>query len=453
MRAIWRSFRARLIVGSIVWIVGGVAVSGVALSELFREQVTEQFDGELHGHAAELAALVDLGPGGQPYLHRRLSDPRFLPVGSGYYWQIDGPQGAVTASPSLGANRLAFSGPHPRAGEERHSFVLGPTGKLRLVETSVTVPGTTAPLRIGIGTDERLLQQVLSEFNRTLALSLGVIALGLVTAAFLQVWLGLRPLGRVREALGDVRRGTAARLPDDAPSEVQPLVHDLNALLEANHEMIRRARSQAGNLAHGLKTPLAILVDEGDRLRERGDREASETILTQCSRMRRQIDYQIARARAAASRSAPGAVADVPLSLDAILSAMRRLHGRRGVIFELEAEADLLAAVDAQDLGEMLANLVDNAGKWAKGRVAVRAATGHDQQIRITVDDDGPGLPAEAYDVVFNVGEKFDEQAPGSGLGLAIVRDLAILYGGRVWLEASPIGGLRAILELPAANA
>lgn len=452
MRAIWRSFRARLIVGSIVWIVGGVAVSGIALSELFREQVTEQFDGELHGHAAELAALVDVGPDGQPYLHRLLSDPRFLPVGSGYYWQIDGPQGAVTSSPSLGAGRLTFHGPHPKAGEERHSFIDGPTGQVRLVETTVMVPGTETPLRIGIGTDERLLEEVLSKFNRTLALSLGVIALGLVTAAFLQVWLGLRPLGRVRAALGEVRRGTAARLPDDAPSEVQPLVHDLNALLEANHEMIRRARSQAGNLAHGLKTPLAILVDEGDRLRERGDHEASETILTQCNRMRRQIDYQIARARAAASRSAPGAVADVAPNLDAIMSAMRRLHERRGVAFELEAEAHLLAAVDAQDLGEMVANLVDNAGKWARGRVVVRAATGHDQEIRITVDDDGPGLPAEAYDVVFNVGEKFDEQAPGSGLGLAIVRDLAILYGGRVWLEASPAGGLRAILELPAAH-
>lgn len=451
MRAFWKSFRARLIVGSVVWIVGGVAVSGLALSELFREHVTEQFDGELHGHAAELAALVDLDSAGRPYLHRRLSDPRFLPPGSGFYWQIDNPDGASASSPSLAGASLPLSGPPPAAGEETHSFVVGPTGQVRLVQRTVRLAGSPAPLRIGIGADERLLQAVLSEFNRTLALSLGIIALGLVAAAFLQVWFGLQPLSRVRAALGDVRRGKAARLPHEAPSEVRPLVDDLNALLDANHEMIRRARSQAGNLAHGLKTPLAILADEGERLRAKGDTEAADTVLAQCDRMRRQIDFQIARARAAASRSSPGAAAEVKPNLETILSAMRRLHGRRGVSFELQAGGQAFVAVEVQDFSEMVANLIDNAGKWAKAKVVVSVAAASDQLVRILVDDDGPGLPAEACEVVFNIGQRLDEQAPGSGLGLSIVRDLAVLYGGRVWLEPSPKGGLRAVLELPAA--
>jgi signal transduction histidine kinase len=450
MQGVWTSFRARLIVGSIVWIVAGVAVSGFALSSLFREHVTEQFDAELHGHAAELEALVDVDAAGRPHLHRRLSDPRFLPPGSGYYWQIDNPNGASTPSPSLAGARLNLDGPAPPIGEELHSFIEGPTGKVRLVERSVRLAGSGAPLRIGIGADERLLEGVLAEFNRTLALSLGVIALGLVGAAFLQVGFGLQPLGRVRAALGDVRRGKAARLPDEAPSEVRPLVDDLNALLEANHEMIRRARSQAGNLAHGLKTPLAILADEGERLRAKGDIEAADTILAQCDRMRRQIDFQIARARAAASRSAPGAASEVRPTLETILKAMRRLHGRRGIDFSLEAHGSNIVAVEAQDLSEMVANLVDNAGKWARAKVAVSVTAGVDQMVRITVDDDGPGLPAEACEVVFNLGQRLDEQAPGSGLGLAIVRDLASLYGGRVWLEPSPTAGLRAVLELPA---
>lgn len=449
MRRIWTSFRTRLIIGSVVWICVGVAVSGVALSELFRAHVTEQFDGELHGHAAELAALVDLDAAGRPYLHRRLSDPRFLPPGSGFYWQIDASDGQSAASPSLAGSALPLDGPPPAPGVERHSFIDGPTGEVRLVQRTVRLARAGDTLRIGIGADERLLQSVLADFNRTLALSLGVIALGLIAAAFMQVWFGLQPLTKVRASLADVRQGRAERLPTDAPDEVMPLVDDLNALIDANHEMIRRARAQAGNLAHGLKTPLAILVDEGERLRAAGDASAAAVILAQCDRMRRQIDYQIARARAAASRSAPGAVADVGTNLESVISAMRRLHGRRGVTFDHAAEPGLRVAVEGQDLNEMVANLVDNAGKWAKSRVQVSAASPAAGLVRLTVDDDGPGLPPEAWELVFNVGQRLDEQAPGSGLGLSIVRDLAVLYGGRVWLEKAPIGGLRAVLELP----
>lgn len=449
MGRFWKSFRARLIIGSVVWICGGVALSGVALSELFRAHVTEQFDGELHGHAAELAALVDVDPRGKPFLHRRLSDPRFLPPGSGFYWQIDAPDGQAAASPSLAGTALPLDGPPPQPGEERHSFVEGPTGQVRLVQRTVRLAGAEETLRIGIGADERLLQAVLADFNRTLVLSLGVMALGLIAAAFLQVWFGLQPLTKVRANLADVRQGRAARLPADAPDEVMPLVRDLNALIDANHEMIRRARTQAGNLAHGLKTPLAILVDEGERLRAAGDASAANVILAQCERMRRQIDYQIARARAAASRTAPGAVADVAAALEPVISAMRRLHGRRGVEFALTAERPLIAAVDAQDLNEMVANLVDNAGKWAKSRVEVAVVASDAGKVRIVIDDDGPGLPPEAWELVFNVGQRLDEQAPGSGLGLSIVRDLVILYGGRVWLEQAPVGGVRAVLELP----
>lgn len=448
MGRFWKSFRARLIIGSLVWICGGVALSGVALAELFREHVTAQFDAELRGHAVELAALAGVDEGGRPFLHRRLSDPRFLPAGSGFYWQIDAPDGQSAASPSLQDAALALDGPPPALGAERDSFIEGPTGQLRLVQRTVQLGEAGPVLRIGIGADERLLQEVLAEFNRTLALSLGVIALGLVGAAVLQVWFGLQPLAKVRASLADVRQGRAERLPPDAPDEVMPLVRDLNALIDANHDMIRRARTQAGNLAHGLKTPLAILVDEGERLRASGQDAAARVILAQCERMRRQIDYQMARARAAASRSAPGAVADVPAAMDTVIQAMRRLYGRRGVEFAIAAESPLTAAVEAQDLSEMVANLIDNAGKWARSRVEVAAAADAGV-VRITVDDDGPGLPPEAWEVVFNIGERLDERAPGSGLGLSIVRDLATMYGGQVRLDQSPAGGLRATLELP----
>ncbi len=448
MRRIWTSFRARLIAGAVVWIAGGVAISGLALAELFRVHEINQFDADLHGHGEELAAVVDLDETGQPHLHRRLSDPRFLPAKSGFYWQIETSAGRRATSPSLDGRVLALDGPTPAPGVERHSFIEGPTGPLRLLQRSERLAGSGDILRIGVGIDESYLKNVLSRFNQTLFLSLSVIALGLMAAAFLQVSVGLLPLGKVRRGLAAVREGRATRLSHDAPDEVRPLIDDMNALIEANQEMVRRARTQAGNLAHGLKTPLAILVDEGERLRAAGEHQAADVILAQADRMRRQIDYQMARARAAASRNALGAATKVRSSLEPMLAAMRRLHGRRGISFELSASADLIVAVESQDFGEMVANLVDNAGKWAGSRVQVKAEDAGGK-VRITVDDDGPGLPPESWDVVFDLGERLDEKAPGSGLGLAIVRDLAQLYGGRAWIETAPLGGARAVLELP----
>jgi signal transduction histidine kinase len=449
MRTIWASFRTRLIVGAVIWITAGLVVSGWVLSELFRAHVTEQFDDELHGHAAELAVLAAVDASGQPYLHRRLSDPRFLPKGSGFYWRLKAPDGRSASSASLGEGRLRLAETPTPPGVERHTFVEGPTGPIRLVETSVEPAGAPAPLRIAIGVDQRLLDQVLMRFNWTLAASLLFIALGLSGAAMLQVWFGLRPLGRVRNALAAVRTGRTHRLPDDLPSEVRPLAADLNNLLEANLDMLRRARTQAGNLGHALKTPLAILVDEAERLRASGNAPAAEIIAQQCERMHRQIDYQLARARAAALRSAPGVATSVDGALTPVLEAMRRLHGRRGVEFDASIAPGLTAALDAQDLAEILANLLDNGGKWAESRVTVSAALFQETQILLTLDDDGPGLAPEAYELVFGLGERLDEQTPGHGMGLAIVKDLVTLYGGKIWLDSSPLGGLRVNLILP----
>jgi len=451
MRRLWTSFRARLIAGAVIWIIAGLTVSGFLLSELFKAHVTQQFDDELHGHAAELAALVGVAPDGKLFLHRRLSDPRFLPKDSGFYWRVEAESGASIGSPSLAGRPLPLPGPFPAAGAERHVFVSGPSGQLRLVERAVSAPGAS-PLRIGIGVDQRLLDEVLGRFNWTLFLSLTIVALGLASAAILQVWFGLRPLSRMRHALSAVRMGRASRLPEDLPSEVRPLAVDLNALLEGNLEMLQRARTQAGNLAHALKTPLAILLDEADRLRAAGQDEAADIISLQCERMRRQIDYQIARARAAALKRAPGVAADVRGTLEPIIAAMSRLHGRHGVTYEVVYEDEAIVAVDAQDLGEILGNVLDNAGKWASARVAVSVRRSG-QAMEIVVDDDGPGLPPESYEHVFGVGERLDERTPGHGLGLSIVKDLVGLYEGRVTLDASPQGGLRLTLAFRTVDA
>ena len=236
------------------------------------------------------------------------------------------------------------------------------------------------------------------------------------------------------------------------PAEVQPLIDSLNTLLVATNELVQRARTQAGNIAHGLKTPLAILTDEAYRLQQQGQGTSAATILDQCRRMQTQIDYQTARARIVANRLSPSATADLKEAAVDIVGAVSRLYKHKGIEFQLAVTDGLKVACDKQDLQELLGNLVDNAGKHANSRVAVTAKPTEDGAIAIDIADDGPGLPPEAYEVVFNVGERWDTQEQGTGLGLAIARDLATLYGGTIKLGTSTLGGLLASLRLPDAN-
>jgi signal transduction histidine kinase len=234
------------------------------------------------------------------------------------------------------------------------------------------------------------------------------------------------------------------------PDEVQPLIDDLNNLLSASGEQILRARAQAGNIAHGLKTPLAILVDEAHQLAQKGDQQSAAVIQEQSRRMQSQIDYQIARARTAASRSKPGMAASLTDTAASVVRALARLHADRHLRIDNSIPAGVMVACEVQDLNEILGNLIDNACKHAKTKVALHIThKGSPGLVEIVVEDDGPGLPPEAWDVVFNVGEQWNGQAGGSGLGLAIVRDLVQLYGGKITLGQSELGGLKAQLGLP----
>lgn len=246
-------------------------------------------------------------------------------------------------------------------------------------------------------------------------------------------------------------RNRRPRLLHDRINVIELLSGD-DVIHNANTQMVRRARTQAGNLAHGLKTPLAVLTDEARRLLARGDTEGAAVLTQQTGRMQRQIDFQLARARAAANAGLPGVITQVEPAFASIAAAMRRLYAHRELTIVHTAETELLAAVDPNDLDEMVANLVDNACKWARGVVSIKATrdtpTG---QLLITIVDDGPGIPADALNRAFAPGERLDEAKPGSGLGLAIVRDLATLHGGSVELSNGRNGGLHAELRLPSA--
>jgi signal transduction histidine kinase len=323
---------------------------------------------------------------------------------------------------------------------------------MTVYERMLTVDGA-APMRLQVAADVAILENLLASFNFALSVSLALLALALMVAASLQVVGGLRPLARLRTALAAIKSGHEAHLPSDFPSEVQPVIDDLNSMIDLNKQIVQRARAQAGNLAHGLKTPLAVLTDEADRMAARGETREAEMIAQQCLRMRRQIDYQIARARAAASRSMPGVAAEVGAIVSNIVSAMNRLHVDKGLRISFSVDQQCIALCDPMDLNEMLANLIDNACKWAKSEVSIIGAVDAVAKIAvIAIEDDGPGLPPESMDVVFQIGERLDERVPGSGLGLPIVRDLAQLYGGAIRLETSDKGGLKAILTLPSAG-
>jgi signal transduction histidine kinase len=282
-------------------------------------------------------------------------------------------------------------------------------------------------------------------FRRPLVIVLAVVSL---IAGVWQVRRGLSPINNLRGRLAGLHEGRDRRIDGTYPTEVQPLVNDLNALLEHREKAIQRAIAKAGDLAHGLKTPLAILAQEAERARAAGQPEVAAAVAQQVDRMRRQMDYHLAHARAAAAGPAPDTLCSIRESADGLARALRRLYAERGLAIDVLVPPDLSVRVQREDLDEMIGNLLDNACKWGRSHLTVDARAAGDA-VEIAVDDDGSGLADGMREVVLQRGVRADEAAPGTGLGLAIVRDLAEVYGGSISLEASPLGGLRARLRLP----
>ncbi len=453
----WRgSLRLRLLAGTLAWIVATLAVSGWALAQLFGQHLTRQFEAELSTHLDQLAANLVVDAAGAPALRGPLGDPRFARPYSGLYWQADrlandaGPaERGVLRARSLWDAVLVVPADALADGERHVHRVEGPDGEpLRMIERVLRpAEQPERPLRLVVAADERHLTQPVERFNGMLAAALALLGAGLAAAAVAQVWIGLRPLARLREVLADVREGRAAAIDGRFPTEVQPLVDEFNGVLARNAEIVARARTQAGNLAHAVKTPLAVLANAAA-----GESGPFATLVAeQVGAARTQVDHHLARARAAAAVASPGQRTPLAPVLEGLMRVMARVHGERGLALELAPCPDGLAfRGEAQDLHEMLGNLLDNACKWARRRVEVRALK-RDGLFAVEIDDDGPGLAPALREEVFGRGVRADERAPGSGLGLAITRELARLYGGDVTLDASPAGGLRATLVLPRA--
>jgi signal transduction histidine kinase len=436
----------RLLAGTLVWIVATIAIAGWSLSTLFRQHVADQFRAGLDLHLEQLIANLTIDEAGTPSLSMPLSDPRLSRPYSGLYWQVDRLGGAqeaalrgVLRSRSLWDSALEVPLDTPADGEIHEHQVVSPNGApLRMIERMVyAAEGPEQGWRLIVAADARLISEPVERFNGLLAWSLGVLGCGLIVAAIVQVRIGLRPLGHLRKALTAVQGGTAQRIEGGFPQEIQPLVDDFNAVLAHNTRIVAHARTQAGNLAHAVKTPLTILANAAAR----PDPQLPQLVTEQVAMARRQVDYHLARARAAAATTIPGVRSQVRPLVESLVRVMGRLYRDKPVSATLaDGAADPAFRGDQQDLQEMLGNVLDNAWKWAAQRVEISTHADGGRLI-ILIDDDGPGLAPERRQAVLARGVRADEGVPGSGLGLAITRDLAQLYAGSIDLDASPLGG------------
>ncbi len=455
-RVIVGSLRLRLLAVTVVTLSLALAGAHVLLTDLFRDHVLRQFDTTLSQQLDQVTAQLEFDPNGTPSLGASsLVDPRWVKPYSGLYWQLDALaqdrtlQRGVLRSRSLWDAELQLPLDTLPNGTLHTHELAGPKGEtLRVAERSLAT-GQRTHWRLVVAADRSNIQEAIARFNQVLAGSLAVLGVLLALAAWAQVAVGLAPLRSVQQALHAVREGRAHRLQGNSPTEIQPLIDGFNSVLERNAEVVARARTQAGNLAHALKTPLAVLANAA---RDANSDELRALVAEQVPLAQRHIHWHMVRSRAAATTHVPGQRADIAPVVQGLLRVMNKVHADKAIDACMQGvDPHAAFAVEAQDLQEMLGNLLDNAWRHARSRVSV-ATHPTPSGLCLTVDDDGPGIPSNEHAKVLQRGVRLDETQPGAGLGLAIVVDLAQLYGGNVALATSPMHGLRVSLTLPSAT-
>lgn len=457
------SLSRRLLLGAAVFIALAMIVATVAIGFVLRHFVQGQIDQRLDTQIIFLSSVVSTTPDGRIAISGATDGPPFDRPGRGWYWQINGPantlrsqalEGADLALPDLPPKPpkpppkpprledVALEGVRPGEGRAPNGMPL----HFRIFETLAG----DKPITIIASAPRAAIFAPLRGALTTLAISLLILGAALVLAMIFQVRLGLRPLERLRRNIADVRSGAVERVPEDQPREVAPLVQELNALLAENAANLERARAHVANLAHALKTPLATLsLALTGRKHDADDAQGSAQLVTL---MERRIRHHLGRARMAALNGPARARTALAPRLGDIVDAMQKIHAGKGLTVALDVDPALTVACEQQDFDEMAGNLIDNAFKWARSRIVVRAVAA-DTKVALTVADDGPGLSAADIASVLQPGARLDESVPGFGFGLPIARELVELYGGALALSRADSGGLAATLTLPRAAA
>jgi signal transduction histidine kinase len=444
---------ARLYASAAIWSLIVLVVAGVALSAIYRGLTERALDERLGVYLKAIVADVATPGEDLKLTPGQLGEPQFELARSGWYWQVtrlDSERPELRASRSLFAARLPRLSRDDAAIPETRGVVTGPEGRrLRMLERMIDV-GDEGRFLVQVAADVEEIDAQVRSFQWALGLTFLALAAGLLATVAFQVRYGLEPLRKLREGVIAIRSGESDKISGDFPADVAPLAEELNLLVDANREVVERARTQVGNLAHALKTPLSVILNEARESRT----PLAEKVREQAGLMTRQVGHYLDRARAAARAGSIGSAAEVEPILAGLVRTFEKLDRDGERSFLLDCAPDLRFRGEAQDLQEMVGNLVDNAAKWAARRIKVSAAAqpaGAQERrfLDIFVDDDGPGLSPSQRAEATKRGRRLDESKPGSGLGLSIVTELAGLYGGAFALEDSGLGGLRARLTLP----
>ncbi len=458
----FNSLAFRLFATAAAWTLLVLPIAGFIIYRLYRDDVQSSFDGQLL-KLVNAITVDSMGSSGdaQPLPPSNLYEPLFEVTHSGWYWQItplSPANGRKLVSPSLATWSLvspAAKSVKPDETGARWLNVKGPKGEpLRMVEVIDSLghePGKPT-YSIVVAGPQDWLDHLVSNFRYRLTTALALAGLGLVAVTLFQVRFGLLPLRRIQAGLSNIRNGTATVLEGDPPAEIEPLQSELNALIRSNQAIVDRARTQVGNLAHALKTPLAVIANEA-----RADKTGlGDKVVEQAEIMKQSVTRYLDRARMAARVGVIGRVTPVPPVVDPLVRALQRIHQEKGIVINVDCPADARFSGEKQDLEEMLGNLLDNACKWAKHdvdlTVEIPPATSRarNRRIAITIADDGPGLTDDQRSRIGKRGLRLDETKPGSGLGLSIVMELAHSYGGTCDLAKAKQGGLAVHLNLPA---
>lgn len=449
-----QSVASRLFLSASFWSATILIVAGLGLSALDARSAEANFDGELNVYLKALVANVAVSEETHSVATPVIA-PQFELTFSGWYWQITR---LDHDTPEIRTSRSLFGSQLPKFDDEKASvrgvvsgYVAGPGDKtLRMLQRRIDA-GDEGRYLIQVAANAEEVQAQIERFEYGLAATFLLLAGALISSTALAVRFGLRPLRELRRGVAAIRRGEGERIVGQFPEDVAPLADEINLLLDANREVVERARTQVGNLAHALKTPISVIVNEA----EAGSPLLAEKVQEQAGVMTRQVSFYLERARAAARANSLSASTDVKPIVEGLVRTFEKVYRDRSLYFHVEAADGLRFRGESQDLADLIGNLLDNAGKWAASTVHVSAERENDSPLTprpyfvAKIDDDGPGLAPPARQAALERGRRLDESRPGSGLGLSIVVDLAAAYGGALTLDVSPLGGLRARLRLP----
>lgn len=459
------SLALRLFATAAAWVVLVLPVAGWIIYARYRHEVVTAFDARISLFLAVVINDAEQGSEDGPSEPDYWGEGLFVQTHSGWYWQmkpLDGKPAEILQSRSLGGDLLQLPSEHgiePNDKEIRWANLMGPAEQeVRVAEMIYQFGVGKAAQRYSVAVAGRLseVDDNLGAFRTQLVQALALAGVGLMAATLFQVRFGLFPLSRMERGLAAIRSGEASRLEGQLPAEVRPLQQELNALLKSNQEIVERSRTQVGNLAHALKTPLAVLINEA----RNDDSTLARKVIEQADTMTAQVNLYLDRARMAARIGVIGRVTEVKPVAESLVRALERLYRDRELAYAIECPSGARFKGERQDLEEMLGNLLDNASKWARSRVSVVASPcpapegegdGAGGWLEIRVDDDGPGLTSDQRAEPIARGRRLDETKPGSGLGHSIVADLAYCYNGKFELDRAEAGGLSARLTLPLA--